>query len=308
MPVEHSPPERQTRSQARAQAALTPTPRVPLDGTPAGSSLQEPALLSPEEWPCQNIQPLHFRHGLYITLGIGPSPKILDFCFHLGCSYAQLPAQLNNRKTKTLRQIPMKATLPGPAPHIWQRGIHSHTPREVQEAGCLYHLWMRDRIACSLRNPISTPATPIAAGNGVKKGDVKFLLNTLRLGEFTAERRVNKQEGAIARYMCPITIPKGFFQAMWYVDSSEWPAAITTEVNNMRTMEVFDILPLPPQKHAIWGGWVFSVKGRPGVDLRYKARYVACGNLKHYDTDFKETFAFTASFSSLRLLLTIAAH
>ncbi|MBW0570526.1 hypothetical protein O181_110241 [Austropuccinia psidii MF-1] len=34
MPIQHSPPARQTRSQARAQAALTPTPRVPLDGTP----------------------------------------------------------------------------------------------------------------------------------------------------------------------------------------------------------------------------------------------------------------------------------
>ncbi|MBW0563328.1 hypothetical protein O181_103043 [Austropuccinia psidii MF-1] len=34
MPVEHSPPARQTRSQARAQAALNLTPRVPLDGTP----------------------------------------------------------------------------------------------------------------------------------------------------------------------------------------------------------------------------------------------------------------------------------
>ncbi|MBW0574979.1 hypothetical protein O181_114694 [Austropuccinia psidii MF-1] len=28
-------PSKQTRSQARAQAALTPTPRAPLDGTPA---------------------------------------------------------------------------------------------------------------------------------------------------------------------------------------------------------------------------------------------------------------------------------
>ncbi|MBW0473496.1 hypothetical protein O181_013211 [Austropuccinia psidii MF-1] len=33
MPVQHSPPARQTRSQARAQAVLTPTPRAPLDGT-----------------------------------------------------------------------------------------------------------------------------------------------------------------------------------------------------------------------------------------------------------------------------------
>ncbi|MBW0501812.1 hypothetical protein O181_041527 [Austropuccinia psidii MF-1] len=73
-------------------------------------------------------------------------------------------------------------------------------------------------------------------------------------------------------------------------------------------MEVFDILPLPPQKHAVWGGWVFAMKGIPGEDLRYKARYVACGNLQHYDTDFKETFASTASFSSLWLLRTIAEH
>ncbi|MBW0532075.1 hypothetical protein O181_071790 [Austropuccinia psidii MF-1] len=32
MPVQHSPPARQTRSQARAQAIITPTPRAPLDG------------------------------------------------------------------------------------------------------------------------------------------------------------------------------------------------------------------------------------------------------------------------------------
>ncbi|MBW0486885.1 hypothetical protein O181_026600 [Austropuccinia psidii MF-1] len=34
MPIQHSPPARQTRSQARADAVLTPTPRAPLDGTP----------------------------------------------------------------------------------------------------------------------------------------------------------------------------------------------------------------------------------------------------------------------------------
>ncbi|MBW0551210.1 hypothetical protein O181_090925 [Austropuccinia psidii MF-1] len=35
MPVQHLTPARQTRSQEGAQAALTPTPRAPLDGTPA---------------------------------------------------------------------------------------------------------------------------------------------------------------------------------------------------------------------------------------------------------------------------------
>ncbi|MBW0565329.1 hypothetical protein O181_105044 [Austropuccinia psidii MF-1] len=40
MPIQHSPPERQTRSQARAQAVLTPTPRTPLDSTPAVPQLR----------------------------------------------------------------------------------------------------------------------------------------------------------------------------------------------------------------------------------------------------------------------------
>ncbi|MBW0592180.1 hypothetical protein O181_131895 [Austropuccinia psidii MF-1] len=40
MPIQHSPPARQTRSQARTQAVLTPTPRAPLEGTPAVSQLR----------------------------------------------------------------------------------------------------------------------------------------------------------------------------------------------------------------------------------------------------------------------------
>ncbi|MBW0553095.1 hypothetical protein O181_092810 [Austropuccinia psidii MF-1] len=40
MPIQHSPPTRQTRSQARTQALLTPTPKAPSDGTPAVSQLR----------------------------------------------------------------------------------------------------------------------------------------------------------------------------------------------------------------------------------------------------------------------------
>ncbi|MBW0484144.1 hypothetical protein O181_023859 [Austropuccinia psidii MF-1] len=40
MPYQHSPPEQKTRSQPRAQAVLTPTPRAPLDGTPAVPQLR----------------------------------------------------------------------------------------------------------------------------------------------------------------------------------------------------------------------------------------------------------------------------
>ncbi|MBW0492393.1 hypothetical protein O181_032108 [Austropuccinia psidii MF-1] len=40
MPFQHSPAERQTRSQSRAQAVLTPTPRGPLIGTPVVPQLR----------------------------------------------------------------------------------------------------------------------------------------------------------------------------------------------------------------------------------------------------------------------------
>ncbi|MBW0558115.1 hypothetical protein O181_097830 [Austropuccinia psidii MF-1] len=40
MPVEHSPPARQTRSHSRTQAVLTLTPRAPLNGTPAVPQLR----------------------------------------------------------------------------------------------------------------------------------------------------------------------------------------------------------------------------------------------------------------------------
>ncbi|MBW0570572.1 hypothetical protein O181_110287, partial [Austropuccinia psidii MF-1] len=40
IPIQYSPPARQTRSQARTQAVLTPTPRAPLDGTPAVPQLR----------------------------------------------------------------------------------------------------------------------------------------------------------------------------------------------------------------------------------------------------------------------------
>ncbi|MBW0585015.1 hypothetical protein O181_124730 [Austropuccinia psidii MF-1] len=40
MPLQHSPPARKTRFQAQTQAVLTPTPRVPLDSTPAVPQLR----------------------------------------------------------------------------------------------------------------------------------------------------------------------------------------------------------------------------------------------------------------------------
>ncbi|MBW0489634.1 hypothetical protein O181_029349 [Austropuccinia psidii MF-1] len=40
MPIQHSPPARKTRSQARTQAVLNPTPRASIFGTPGVPQLR----------------------------------------------------------------------------------------------------------------------------------------------------------------------------------------------------------------------------------------------------------------------------
>ncbi|MBW0481931.1 hypothetical protein O181_021646 [Austropuccinia psidii MF-1] len=41
MPIQNSPPARQTKSQARTQAVLAPTPRAPLDSNPEVPQLRD---------------------------------------------------------------------------------------------------------------------------------------------------------------------------------------------------------------------------------------------------------------------------
>ncbi|MBW0534030.1 hypothetical protein O181_073745 [Austropuccinia psidii MF-1] len=61
-------------------------------------------------------------------------------------------------------------------------------------------------------------------------------------------------------------------------------------------------------QHTINGGWIFAKKiDNLSGQVRYKARYVAWGNKQCYNKEYRETFAPTATFSALRLLLTWAA-
>ncbi|MBW0489460.1 hypothetical protein O181_029175 [Austropuccinia psidii MF-1] len=167
--------------------------------------------------------------------------------------------------------------------------------------------WARFPGSDDLTKHLSTlPATP-------KKGDVEFMLNNMRLGDFKHEELVDTQNQLMDKLSHPthVTIsltPKTYRQAVNSADKTEWMDAIKNKLSNMRKAHVFEVLPIPDGIKQIGGGWVFVKK--PGTDTepaRFKARYVARGNSQLSGLDFHETFAPTATFASLRILLTLAA-
>jgi hypothetical protein len=76
----------------------------------------------------------------------------------------------------------------------------------------------------------------------------------------------------------------------------------------MKSMNVFELVPLPAGRSAIPSLWVFTTKrDSDGNLLRYKARLVADGSKQAFGIDCSSEFAPTSHLTSLRLLLSIAA-
>ncbi|MBW0543277.1 hypothetical protein O181_082992, partial [Austropuccinia psidii MF-1] len=152
------------------------------------------------------------------------------------------------------------------------------------------------------------PWTP-AKKETTRKMDISFMVNGLSLGDFTKETTVESQDKLAAELLTTtvnVVTPKSFKQAVTSTEGSQWQSAIQTELDNMKDMGVYDILPLPKGTHVLGGGWVFVKKpGTGSTPARFKARYVARGN-GQTESEYNQTFAPTATFTSLRLILTIS--
>ena len=104
-------------------------------------------------------------------------------------------------------------------------------------------------------------------------------------------------------------MPTSFKSAMESSDASKWKEACDSEFESLKKNKTWDLVPLPPGRKAITSKWVFKVKETvEGLIERHKARLVAKGFLQKYGIDFEETFAPVAKFTSIRIILGIAAQ
>jgi hypothetical protein len=102
--------------------------------------------------------------------------------------------------------------------------------------------------------------------------------------------------------------PTTYNEAVGASDGDKWMAAINDEYASLMENKTWTLTPLPKGRKAIGCKWVFRVKrNADGSIEKYKARLCAKGYSQVKGLDFNETFAPVAKFSSLRILLSIAA-
>lgn len=148
------------------------------------------------------------------------------------------------------------------------------------------------------------------------KGRLNHILNALKLGDFTDEINIDKQDVAAKHaldgrdYLKILKPPQSYAAAMRASDSEKWKEACDAEMRMMDTMGVWKVVDKPSSLVPIDLKWVFAYKkvDDDGNPIKYKARLVAKGYNQREGIDYTETFAPTATFAGLRIMLTIAAH
>ena len=103
-------------------------------------------------------------------------------------------------------------------------------------------------------------------------------------------------------------MPTTHRSAMESSNSAKWEEACDSEINSLLKNKTWDLVQLPKGRKAIGCRWVFRVKeNKDGEIERFKARLVAKGFSQKFGIDYEETFAPVAKFTSIRIVLSLAA-
>lgn len=102
----------------------------------------------------------------------------------------------------------------------------------------------------------------------------------------------------------PQTIQEARSSARW----PQWKKAMEEEIRTINERNTWELTDLPPNRRALGVKWVLVVKTTAEGGLeRFKARLVAKGYRQIPGTDFHATYGPVGRFTSLRMLMAVAA-
>lgn len=102
-------------------------------------------------------------------------------------------------------------------------------------------------------------------------------------------------------------LPRMYQEAVSGANGDEWLAACKKEIEMLTRLKVWDEVRLPAGQRAVSSKWVFAEKTNLGGEvIKRKSRFVVRGFTQKEGVDFTDTFAPTAKFTSLMIIVSTA--
>ena len=101
--------------------------------------------------------------------------------------------------------------------------------------------------------------------------------------------------------------PQNVHEAMAAPDADGWRDMMNKEMENLRSHDVYELVPHMPGMCTLRLGWVLHRKFKNSVFDKNKARLVARGNLQRPGVDYNKSFSLVMCLESLCTMLAIAA-
>ena len=103
--------------------------------------------------------------------------------------------------------------------------------------------------------------------------------------------------------------PVSYAEAMRSSQAEQWKLAMDEESSAFFKNQTWEIVDIDSSWNLLSSKWVFKIKrDQDGKITRYRARLVAKGFLQREGVDFGDVFAPVVRYSTLRVVLALAAH